>query len=1212
MKSVSFQKSARRAVKSTATRFISIALISFLGAGIFAGLAAVSPNMKRVGDEYYDKQNVMDIRMLSTYGFTEEDISAIRNTEGVLGVMASYTVDATGTAGDKDYAFRLNGLSNTKDPEAEDYINQLKLIDGKWPKNSNEAIIVRPSIGLKNITIGSTISLDSASNNSIPDTLGRTDYTISGIAETPYYLSFMQGNTSVGSGSVDYVLYVPESNFIIDSYTDLYVTIEGAKEKNAFEQEYFQQIDATADRLKVLAGQRETLRYEKFRSDLADARKEYAKKVKEVNGKLANAEEKLTDGRKTLADAKEQYAGSLAEYNTRKGEADKKLTDARIKLEGAAVQIAEGDRGLSAKQKELYSAEAQLKTAREKLDNGWREYYARETEFTDNKSLLSQNKKALDRAQAQYDAGVKAAESSTGMTLEQIEAALPSMKKQLEISQSQYDSLSQLAALKAARDAGAPDSKEYAEWNAKYQQALRGAGLTEQQAAQQIGQLDSLKMQLDTSRKQYENLLSLVSSKDNLAKKWEEYYGANTKLKKAGTELAAAKKKLSSEEAEYSAKTAELKRARVQLQSAESKLTAAKQSYQTGLLEYNKQKSEADTKLADGRKGLRDARSKIEDGEKKIAGSQQEYDDKKAEADGKLSDGKQEIEDASKKLSDLGEPKWYVLDRDMNESFVTYNDDAGRMHDLATVFPVIFFLVAALVCLTTMTRMVDEDRTLIGTFKALGYSNGKIAGRYLKYAASASIVGSIAGVLLGFWLLPTIIWNAYNIVFALPQLTPAFYTGIAFISIFATVFIITLSTGIAAKKILVESSAELMRPKAPKSGKRVLLEYVKPIWNNLSFTKKVTVRNLGLNKKRLVMTLIGIIGCTALVVTAFGAKNAVRTLLDKQFDGIFHYNVTVGFNEKAPSDELFSLLADKTYFEQSTIVLRKSAEAGLSDDDRNTSNVYIIAAKDAESFTNFVTLTNPESKNDIAFHQDSAIVTEKLSMNLNVGIGDTIKVKYLDDNKYHSVTITGITNNYAFNYVYLGSRAYEKVFGEAPDYNQFFAVAKDSHSKDEIKDYLTTASDTGIISFTDDLMGNIRTSINSVNNIIWILIIAAGLLAFVVLYNLTNINIGERQRELATLKVLGFYDKETYSYIFRETVVLSIIGCLLGLFGGIFLYRAVISTVEPDMILLTRELTWQGYMGAGILTLFFTWVVNQCMKPRIKNIDMLESLKSVD
>jgi len=1368
MKSTVFQKSSTRAVKSSLTRFISIILISFLGAGVFAGLAAVSPNMKRVGDEYYDRQNVMDIRMLSTYGFTDEDVKAIRNTDGVSEVMASYTVDATGSVGDKDYAFRINGLSKTTDTSAPDYMNQLKMIDGRWPKNDGEAVIIRPSIGLKNIVLGSTISLDKNSNGDIPDTLDRLKYTIVGVAESPYYLSFVQGNTSVGSGMIDYVLYVPQKNFIVDGYTDMYVSVKGAKELNAFENEYFDHTDIAVERLETLAEKRQTLRHDEFQSDLAEAKKEYNDADKEADEKLgdaklqldegvktledakekyvdgvteyhkqkadaeqqladaeeklnegakeledakekyadgladyneqkadvgqqlADAEKKLNEGAKELEDAKEKYADGLAEYNEQKADAQRQLADAKAELEDAAEKIDDGEKELEANRNRLTSGKSELRAARGKLDNGWADYDKKINELEDGKAALAKNKETLDAVQAQYDAGAASAESAMGMTMEEIEAALPSMESQLNESKAQYETISQLAQLKAARDAYEPGTPEYDALNEQYQAALQAAGLTEEQAAELIAQLDVMKAQLDAAQEQYDQLAGLVTMKHTLAQKWTEYNAAASQIEEGEAQLADARQTLDRGEDEYSEKSAELGSAENQLSQAKDELISARRVYDEGREEYDTQKSEADTKLADAKAELDDAASEITDGEKELTEKQQEYKDKKAEADRKLTDAKaelndaaseiakgekeltekqqeykdkkaeadrkltdakaelndaaseiakgekeltekqqeyedkkletnkdladakQKIEDAENKLSGLGKPKWYVLDRHMNEAFVTYEGDTERMRDLATVFPIVFFLVAALVCLTTMTRMVDEDRTLIGTFKALGYSNGKIAGRYLKYAASASLIGSMGGICVGFWLLPTIIWRAYGIVFALPKMTPAFYFGIGALSVFATVFITTLSTGIAAKNSLRESPAELMRPKAPKSGKRVFLEYVKPVWSRLTFTQKVTVRNLGLNKKRLMMSLAGIIGCTALVVTALGAKNAVRAILDEQFRDIFHYDVTIGFDEEKPSADLTSLLSDKTYFDKSTEVLHNSAEASLKDKDKDTYNIYVVSPKEAEEFTDYVTLYDPETKKNLSFTDDSAVITEKLSLNLNVGVGDTIWVKYLDNDERYPVKITGITRNYASNYVYIGKNAYKASFGETPEYNQFFAITAKNRTDDEIKTYLSEASGIGVISFTDDLLGNIRTSIKSVDNIIWILIIAAGVLAFVVLYNLTNINIGERQRELATLKVLGFYDKETYSYIFRETVILSTVGCLVGLLFGVFLYRAVVTTVEPDMLFLARDLTWQGYLGAIILMMFFTWIVNQCTKPRIRNIDMLESLKSVD
>lgn len=1349
-KSAAFKKSTRRAVKSTATRFVSIVLISFLGAGVFAGLAAVSPNMRRVGDAYYDRQNVMDARMLSTYGFTDEDVAAIRDTEGISGVMASYTVDAAGTVGDKDYTFRINGLPETRDAASPDYMNQLNMVDGRWPEARGEAVIIRSSVGLKNITLGSTVALNEHSNDALADSLGRLEYTIVGVAESPYYLSFMQGNTAVGGGMINYVLYVPRENFIVDGYTDLYVTFQGAKEQNAFENTYSDVVAGPVERLEALADERETLRYDGFRSDLADARQEYADADREADEKLADAKAELENGETELSDAKEEYAKGLAEYNTQKADADRQLADARgklnkgateladakkkyadglaeyaaqkadadrqladakekledseteladakekcadglaeyaaqkadadrqladakAKLDDAAAKIADGESQLAKKKREYASAKSDLSSARAQLSSGWAEYNTKAAALEEGKAALAENKGKLDAAQAEYDAGASAAEAATGMTMEEIEAALPAMKVQL-------DSLSQLAQLKAALDADPSNEQTQTMW----QGALAAAGLDEAQAIAQISQLEAL-------RAQYTQLAGLVSAKSTLAQSWAKYNASSEQIAEGAAQLAAAKKTLESGGDQVAAGSAQLRAAAAKLSAAEDELAQAKSAYQDGLAEYankkaeadtkladaqaeltdaaaqisdgetklsdgwkeydvkkaeadtkladaqaeltdaagqiadgeselssgwkeyNDKKAEADTKLADARAELNDAAAQIADGETKLADGWQEYEDKKLEASTELSDAKQKIDDAEKKLSDLGKPKWYVLDRDLNESYVSYKGDTQRMHDLATVFPAVFYLVAALVCLTTMTRMVDEDRTLIGTFKALGYSNGKIAGRYLSYAASASLIGSLGGIAFGFWLIPTIVWGAYSIVFALPDLTPAFYLGIGILSACMTVLVTTLFTGIAVRNSLRESPADLMRPKAPKSGKRVFLERVKPVWSRLTFTQKVTVRNLGLNKKRLLMSIVGILGCTALVVTALGAKNAVRAIMDDQFGGIFHYQATIGFNGEEPSKELTDLLADGAYFEKTDQILHGSAEAALDEEGGDAYNVYVVSPKNAEQLTDYITLYDPTAKAEFSFTGDSAVITEKLAQNLKVGAGDTIWVKYLDGDERHPVKVTAVTRNYTFNYVYLGERAYEAAFGEKPAYNQFLAVTVPGHTDDDVKEYLSQAPDLGAVSFTNDVMGNIRTSINSVNTIIWILIIAAGMLAFVVLYNLTNINVGERQRELATLKVLGFYNRETYGYIFRETAILSIIGGLAGLLAGVFLYRAVISTVEPDMILLTRELVWQGYLGAAALTALFTWIVNQCMKPRIKSIDMLESLKSVD
>ena len=1207
------------------SRFISIILISFLGAAVFAGLAATSPNMKRAGDQYYDRHNVMDIRMLSTYGFSQEDVDAIRHTAGISGVMASYSVDAAGSVGDKDYTFRINGLSAALDSSDPGYINQLKITQGRMPRSRDEAVVIRSSIGMQNIRPGSVLHLDPASNEAIADTLVRLEYTIVGVADSPHNMFYMQGSTPVGGGSISYFLYIPQENFHVDSYTDLYATVKGAKERNTFEKEYFTHINLTAQRLKALAEERQGLLHDRFQRNLDRAGEEYANTEKEAEERLTEAKSRLEDKDRELENAKQKVLDGWSEYREQEAEARRELASAEQELGKGADRIAEAEKQIAAGQAKYDAADSALAEARKKLDEGQAVLDQKTEELEVGKAELAKSKAKLDTAQKTYDAKAAQVQAVTGKTVEEIEAESAAMKAGLEKLTAEYDAEYQpwapLIKLKKARDDENPGTPEYDSKSKAYQAALQKAGISGEEAEAQITLLDVRKNQLEQAKKKYQALIQyagdlgffrLIDAREELSQKWTDYSAAAARITEGEEQLASAGQQQKKGESEYLKKERELKEAGVRLSEAGSQLDSAKAAYRENAGKYKFQKEKAEKKLARGKAELNAAAAKIKQGEQELAKKQNEYEGKEAEVRGELADAKRS--NAENKLGHLGAPKWYVLDRHKNESFVAYEEDIVRMRDLATVFPIVFYLVASLVCLTTMTRMVEEDRTLIGTFKALGYSNGKIAGKYLKYAASASLIGGVAGIFFGFWLLPTIIWMAYGIAFVLPKMKPAFYPGTGALSVFTTVIVTTLSTGIAVRNSLKESPAGLMRPKAPQSGKRVFLEYVKPIWTRLTFTQKVTVRNLGLNKKRLVITLIGIIGCTALVVTAFGAKNAEMKIVDDQFNGIFCYNTTVGFQGKEPSSGLLSRLSDPAYFQKVTRISRGAGEASREDSrvEDDSYNISIISPKEPEEFTDFIRLFNPKTMESLPFSEDSAVITKKLSMNLKVGVGDTLWVNYLGEAKKFPVKITGITENYTFHYVYLGRNAYEAAFGKPPEYDEFLAIRAGNRTEDEISSYLSKASDIGAITFMDDLMGNIRTSIRSIDRIIWILIIAAGLLAFVVLYNLTNINIGERQREIATLKVLGFYDKETYSYIFRETLILSMIGSALGLFCGIFLYHAVIATVEPDMLLLTRDITWQGFLGTAGLMMFFTWTVNQCMKPRIRNIDMLGSLQSVE
>ncbi len=1211
IKTRAFRKSTFREVKSSITRFISLALISFLGAGMFAGLASVSPNMQTIGDKYYDSQNVMDARLVSTYGFDDADVEALKNTAGITAVMPGYTLDITASVEDKDYTLRLNSLPTSTDTQNKNYLNQLKLLEGRLPTADNEAVILRPATGLKNIQLGSTLSLKADSNKAFKDTLDQKTFTVVGIAESPYYLSIMQGTTNIGNGSIEFVVYIPESTFTLDIYTDMYVSFENAKELNSFSQDYFDKTSTTLQNLKDLALQRQTLRHDQLWADLKEGEEEYNTQKLEAEQKLKDGENQLLENEAKLTQGRDDYNNGLTTFNQKKQDALQQLAEGRNQLDQAAAELKAGWDEVNKQKEQLNSGSIQLVAARQELDAGQQELATQKEAFNQGKADFEAGKAQLQAAQDLYDQQCILFEQSSGIPQTEIENTLANLRLTQETLTAQIASLSGLASLKADLDQLDPTDPLYAETENNYLSALTAAGLTPESAGEQIALLptyEAQKLQLATTIGQLEEL---IEGGKQLNQSWQLLQEKEQLIISGEAQIAAAEVTLKQGEDIYATNLKKITQGQEQLAAAEVSLTTGQEQYNSARQEFNLSESAALIQLANGEQELQLAKDELDEGERKLQEGKDEFEKQKEDANTKLAEGEAELKDARSKLEDLGEAKWYVLDRNLNESFLTFYDDSKRMQDLSTVFPVIFFLVAALVSLTTMTRMVDEDRVLIGTFKALGYSNSRIAGRYLLYALSASLIGSILGVILGFRFLPLMIWQAYGMMFALPTFEPNFYLNLALISVFASVSVITVATGFAAKKALGETPADLMRPKAPKIGKRIFLEYITPVWKRLSFTRKVTVRNLGLNKKRLLMTLIGILGCTALVVTSFATRAAVQSLVSRQFVDIFHYDVVVGLSEDTASSDLQSRLDNKEYFENSSLVMRRSGEATLEATPEDSNSIFILAPEKSKDFQDFISLTDSHNQ-AINFDDNSVVITEKLASNLQVKVGDSLMLNYLDSSKRYPVTITATTQNYTFNYVYLGKTAYENAFAEKPVFNQYLGIKAANQSDDSIKSYVSAATDAGTVSFTADMIGDIQNSMKSINNIIWILIISAGLLAATVLYNLININISERQRELATLKVLGFYDKETYSYIFKETVILSILGCFAGLIGGFFLYRAVIKTIEPDSIMFTREISWQAFVMALILIMAFTWLVNQIMKPKIRRIHMLESLKSVD
>ena len=683
---------------------------------------------------------------------------------------------------------------------------------------------------------------------------------------------------------------------------------------------------------------------------------------------------------------------------------------------------------------------------------------------------------------------------------------------------------------------------------------------------------------------------------------------AETKINDAEEELQEARKKIEDGEKEiatnkknadtqFTNAQKEIDYARAQLQGTNSILDQKEQ-------ELNLTKSKTYAQITEAQNKINESKKELEDGEQELAKNKEEFNTKIADAETKL-------QEAKDKINDIENPKWYILDRNSNEGYVGIIQATKSMENISKVFPIVFFAVAALISLTSMTRMVEEQRTQIGTLKALGYNQFQIISKYILYASLASIIGGILGMCVGFETLPRIIWMLYMMMYQMtPNVVISFNWKYGLLGLILICICIIGATIYSAIRELKETPSALMRPKAPKAGNRVMLERIPFIWKHLNFSHKVTVRNIFRYKKRFLMTIIGIFGCTSLIVTGFGIKDSIKTIVPNQYEKVFSYNMQVSVKDDISEETEQKLVADLRENSQIQKAIETDMTSVTAVNGDNEEDVQVIIPKD--NFDGLVNLYDVKSKKTVELQENEICLTDKCAQLLGVKAGDTIKLK--DDNKEIDAKISNIVENYVSHYIYMSKATYENLFGEKYNTNVIFLKNVDLTEAEEDELITNLMSKEGVSSATriSSMMGMIDDTLKSLNYVVIILIVSAGLLAFVVLYNLANVNISERIRELATIKVLGFYDKEVYDYVTRETIILTIIGIVLGLFGGYFLNYYLIGTCEINTLRFCKIVEPISYVYAVIITVVFTMIVNIVTYFALKKIDMIESLKSVE
>ena len=1171
-----FNTETLRSITHSLGRFLAIAAIVALGTGFYAGLRMTAPDMKLAADEYFDGTSLMDIRVLSTLGLTDDDIAALRHVEGVEAVMPARETDVMASIDGEQYATRVHSLpdaartSDTSDgvharSDDPDYLNRPLLVRGSWPQKTGECVLSANLVENDAIAVGDTLTITEGVQD-VDQTLVTRTYTVTGFVNAPYYAtSSSMGETTLGSGSIQQYMYVPESDFSADlPYTEAYLTVRGAANERASSDAYQRLVDEVADRIKALAPEREQARVDQLKSD---AQKELDEKRADYEGERADAQSQLDDAKRQLDDAaatiaasEQELADGQAAYDSGASELASRRASAQAQLDDAERQIAEGQAQLDAQRPQLDDAAGQLQAARAQWQQGadalaaaWGDWQRQSDE--------------LDAGITRAQAGV--ADAAAGV--DRIQKGIDALEEQIKQLDPDKDA-QKIAELRAEQDALKAQQQDL-----RAQMALVQATLDDLVNVQ--------KPKLEAARAELQGKQdALDSSKVELEQQQAAYEGGK---------------------AQFDASARKLDQARADLASSRSQADA--------------QIAAAQQQLDDAAARLQDGRAQLEQGRADYDSGLAEYEQKKSDADAQLADAERRLDDAQKQIDDLERPEWLVMDRKANYGAASFEADADRVDSIAAVFPFIFFLVAALVALTTMTRMVEEERALIGTFKALGYRRTRIASKYLAYAAAASGIGSILGILALSQVLPAVIMKAYGIIYFVPELPlplpvdPGFAGLAAGLGVGVTLF----ATWAAVAATLRERPAQLMLPRAPKAGTRIVLERRGPLWRHLSFSGTVTFRNLFRYKKRFVMTVIGIAGCTALLLTGLGLSNAINDIIDKQFGEITKYNAVVTLADDLSSEEqrrIDDLLDDGSLVTAHTLAMRQNMLAGGPDEQGK--RMELVVPEDPASFDRFVALNTRVGHHPVKLDDDGFVLTEKLAAELGVRAGDAVTLTEQDaignaTGTSYEATVTGIVENYVYHYAYMGPALYEQLMGKAPDYRTVLAVTtSDPDLRVQFSNDLLAAGGVKTVAYNDETIDAYRDMMSSVNMIVVVLVTAAAALAFIVLYNLTNINITERMREIATLKVLGFTPREMNAYIFREIFLLAAIGCAVGLVLGVWMEGFVVVTAEVDQIMFGRAIHPTSFLLAFLLTMLFTVLVMLAMRGKLRRIDMVESLKS--
>ena len=1105
------RKNTRRSISGSLGRYIAILLIIMLGVAFLTGLRDTRPIMSATETAYVKNTKLYDLRLISTIGFDADDVAAVQKADGVVAAAGSVNADFIWQHDNKERVYRAHMLT--------DNINEPVLTAGRMPENGSECLI--DSNRFSEDMIGQTIEISDSNDEDTKKNFKYSTYTVVGLADSPLYIHTLRGTTSLGDGTLQGFVLIPEDGFDFEYYTELYVTC--TDEFPLYSDDYDDYIDTFSDTVEATATASVNARFDRLTSD---GKAEISDAENELNDKKAEAETELADAKAQLDDAKE----TITSGETELADAKKQLDDAKAQLDAGAEQIQPGftswESALQSGFDAYYSGKQQLEDA---LAESQAQIDAARADLNEKKAQLTAGFAALDEAQAQLDAVKDMLDPAEA---EAQQTALDMQRAALNQNQTQLD------------DAEAVLNEQ-------------DAALTAQEA-----QLTETGKQLDEAETALSQMRTLLDVGQN------DYTDGIAQL-------------------EYQRKTQTAK-----LDEAYNSLI----TFQNGIKEYN----EGLSSYNDGVKELADGKAEYEDGLK-------DYEDGKKEFDEQISDAEQKIADAKQEFADLKKPELYVLTRDTNAGYVSFESDSTIVEKLSGLFPIFFFLIAALVCSTTMTRMIDDERTQIGTLRALGYSRGSILAKYLLYSGSAAALGCVIGYFAGGYVFPFVIWTAYGMLYSIPGFV-ILYDPVLFVIALAASLLCSAGTTYLALRIEMQNMpANLIRPKTPAAGKRIFLERITPLWKRLKFLHKVSLRNIFRFKKRMIMMILGIAGCTALVLTGFGIHDSVANIANFQFDDIQKYDVSAQFSDTLTEDKINEVESDhKSELDAATAVQMTSGDVT---GDSITKSAYIVASDDPAITDIFDLHIDGET---VPYPgKGEVLLTEKLAELTDIKTGDTVTVSVSDTEKAE-LKVAGLVENYVQNYLYMTGETYAMVADKGYEPKTLLLRVNDSADEYALSAALSKTDGVSSVSVVTDTRNMIDQMMQSLNYVVALVLISAGALAFIVLFNLGNINLTERVREIATIKVLGFHSGETGAYVFRENIILSMMGIVVGLPLGVLLHTFVLMQIRVDMVSFKAVIAPVSFLLTVVMVVLFTVITDLVMRKKIAKIDMAESLKSIE